>query len=311
MCLVAYLVEGYVYRCHIDIGNVHGHLGYSILLDVPAYGLAALQCSGNPDRIAICILHHLAGDGITFPLLASFLTHVESHGVGTAGGCGVEIVVYGYKEIPCPHCGSSCTGGVVIDHCRSEIGFDPVLKSLGQTLILAAAAYRQIPAFLCVGCILIAEYGDTELLAYPFGKAAGILHALLHSHACDRHERAHIGSAHTGMLTVMMPHVDNLGGLLHCTESGFHNFLRLAYKSHDCTVGGRTRVHIEEPYSLNALRSVSDLFDNLHIASFAEIGDAFDKFTCHVVLLFLFDYFPIQYYGVYQLRCEAVRYKFV
>ena len=84
------------------------------------------------------------------------------------------------------------------------------------------------------------------------------------------------------MLSVMMSHVDNLGSLSDCTESSLHDLLGLSYESHHGTVGGGTGIDVQELYTLYTLGGVGNLFDNLHIASLAEVGNALDKFTCHV-----------------------------
>ena len=154
----------------VDIGHIHGYLSNTIFLYIPADSLAALQGTGNPDHIAVLILHHLSGDRVALSLLAALLADVEGHGVGTAGGGGVEVIVDGHEEIPGAHCSSTCTCGKVVDNGRTEIGLLPVGESLGQALVLACAAYGQIPACLGIGSALIAEYRDSQLLAYPLGQ---------------------------------------------------------------------------------------------------------------------------------------------
>lgn len=119
--------------------------------------------------------------------------------------------------------------------------------------------------------------------------------------------RGHTSVApHTGMLAVMMAHVDQLGGLLDSAESRFHHFFRLSDKGDHCTVGRCTRIHVKEPYPFNALGCIGNLLDNLHITSLAEIGDAFNKFSCHVNLILVFcNQYCLPFNIMVSISCEV------
>ena len=53
-CRLRYLHEGLVERRGRDVGDIHGDLGDAVFFDVPAYGLASFQHSGDSDPAAVC-----------------------------------------------------------------------------------------------------------------------------------------------------------------------------------------------------------------------------------------------------------------
>ena len=60
-------------------------------------------------------------------------------------------------------------------------------------------------------------------------------------------------------------------------EGGFDDGLGVADEGDDGAVGGVTRVDVEEPDAVDRLDLVGDLADQVGVASFREVGDAFDE----------------------------------
>ena len=105
----------------------------------------------------------------------------------------------------------------------------------------------------------------------------GILNGLIHGDVADRDEGAYIGGTLTGVSAVMLTHVDEFGGFLHHTEGGLASLLRLTHEGDDSAVGGGTRVDVEKFDTFNLLDFSGHLVDDIHVASFADIGDALNQ----------------------------------
>jgi hypothetical protein len=73
-----------MYRGNADVGEVDRNLGDSVFLDEPADGFAGLERSRNIYRVAFLILDDFSGYRIPFTHGASFLTDIESYGVGAS-----------------------------------------------------------------------------------------------------------------------------------------------------------------------------------------------------------------------------------
>ena len=79
------------------------------------------------------------------------------------------------------------------------------------------------------------------------------------------------------MGAVVLAHVYQFGCLLHHSVSGFAHLLGLTDKGDDCAVGGGTRIDVEQLYAFDFLYLCSHLVDDIHVASLADVGYAFNK----------------------------------
>ena len=85
---------------------------------------------------------------------------------------------------------------------------------------------------------------------------------------------------------MVLPHIDELPGLLHAEKRRLDHRLRLAHEGHHRTVRCVARVHVEQFHTLHTLNLVGNLFDDSHVAALAEIGHALNNLlkVCHVCL---------------------------
>lgn len=274
----AHLVEAQVHGCHLDGSDVHRDLGDAIVLDIPADSLGAFQRAGNHDGLAVLVFDNLAAGLAAFALGTAFLADVEGDGVGTAGAGAVEVVVDSHEEVACADLGCASLSHIVVPLIGAEIGFPLLGAEAGvQALIFARAAIGEVATLGDVGCALVAVDGDVELFAQTFAQLVSILHHLVHSDVADGDEGADIGSALTGMSAMVVAHVDEFGSLLHHAESGFASLLGLAHESDDSTVGRCAGIDVKQFHTFNLLNLGSHLIDDIHVATFANIGHAFDK----------------------------------
>ena len=85
------------------------------------------------------------------------------------------------------------------------------------------------------------------------------------------------------MGTVVLAHVDYLGGFFYTAECGLHYCLRRPDKCNHCTVGCLAGVHVEHRYPFNAFYSIYNCLDFLLVAPLAEVGYAlYDSLLLHV-----------------------------
>ena len=138
---------------------------------------------------------------------------------------------------------------------------------------------------------------DAQFFAHPFGQGPGIFHGFFHGDAGNRHQRADIGSPETGMFAMMLAHVDELAGFLDGLESGFHDRIGLPYESHYGTVGGLSRVYVQELHAFDFFHFVGNLLDDRHVAPFAEVGHAFNDFFHCMLRIELIILFCKWFYG--------------
>ena len=260
-----------------DAGDVHRNLCDAVLLDEPADGLRTLQRAGDHHGIAVGILDNLAGDGIAFALRTALFAHVESDGIGTAGGSGVEVVVHSDEEVAGTDGAGTTLGHTFGELVGTEVGL-PLLgdNTLLQGFVFTLTAVGEVATFRLESGIFVAEDGDGKLLADPFRQFAGVFGRLFHRDTGDGHKRAHIGGTKTRVVAVVIAHVDELLRLADTAESGFQHVGRLANKGDDRTVGGSTRIHIQQLDALNGFYLVSDLFDNFEVPPLAKIRYTFN-----------------------------------
>ena len=107
LCAAANLVEGLMQRCNINIGNVHGHLGNTVFINIPANGLRTLQRAWLHDDVAVSIAFGRAGNGVALTNRTSLLTNIEGNGISPTGRGSIQIIIDGNKEIARTHHGTT------------------------------------------------------------------------------------------------------------------------------------------------------------------------------------------------------------
>ena len=161
-------------RSCVHVRNVHGYLGDTVFLDVPADCLAALKCSRNPNGLSAVVLENLSGEAASLSCRTAFLSDIECDCHCTACGCGVQVEVDRDKEVTCSDIGSASLGNCLIVLARAEIRFPlRVIDLFRQSLIFACAAYCEIFSLRLVGCRLVAVARNSEFVVDPFCEASG------------------------------------------------------------------------------------------------------------------------------------------
>ena len=277
LCAAAHFVKCHMQRGYIDVGDIHRHLCYAVFFDIPTYGFCRLQCAGYHHGIAVFVAHGFAGDGVSVALGSTLLAHVECHGIGTAGAGGIEVIIHGYQEVASAHCGATGACHAFVERTIAVIGRTLWhTKSFGQCFIFALAAHCQILAFgLECGCfVAIAWY--REFFGNALGKLTRQLCALFEGDATHRHQWQHIGSSHSWVCAVMLTHIYQLSGFLHCLECGFHHCLGLAYKSNYGAIGCLAGIYVEQFYAFAMLYFFGYLTNYFFVSSFAKIWNTFN-----------------------------------
>ena len=154
----------------VRVRDIHGYLSHTVFLDKPANSLGSLQRAGNIDRIAVFVFHDFAGNRITLAFRATFFAYVESNGVGTTGGSGIQIVVHRDEEVTGTDGGGTALGHFFCELARTEIGFPfSAGNTLFQCLVLALTAVGQVAAFGFESGVFVAEHRNVEFLAHLLG----------------------------------------------------------------------------------------------------------------------------------------------
>ena len=171
-------------RSRIDVGNVHGNLCDSILVDEPSDGFASLQCTRNHYGLAVLVLYGLAGDRIPFSLRSSFLAHIECNSIGTAGRGRVEVVIDSNEEIAGAYV---CCSGKSCAFCimsRSEIRLAlRVAHLFRQGFIFACTADCKVLSLRLLRGGFIAVAWDFKFIIYAFRKHPCQFRALFEGNA--------------------------------------------------------------------------------------------------------------------------------
>ena len=283
----AHLVETFVYRGHLDGGDVHRHLCDAVVLDIPADGLGALEGTGNHDGLAVLILHRLAAGLAAFALGTALLADIKSNGVGTTGAGGVEVVVDGHQKIAGTHLGGTGLRHMRVPLVGAEVGLPLLGTQTGaQALILASAAVGQVAALGKEGGVLVCIDGNVQLVADALTQFVGIFHHLFHTDVGYRNQGAHIRGTLTGMSPVVVAHIDQLRSLLHHAESSLAARFGLADESDHGTVRGGTGVYVKQFNTFYLFNLGGHLIDDIHVAALADIGHALNKLF-HKMYIFI------------------------
>ena len=129
---------------------------------------------------------------------------------------------------------------------------------------------------------LVAVARDAEFFPHAFGYAAGKFGAFFEGYACHGHEGQHVGGAAARMGSVVHSHIDEFLSLFGSLERCFANCFGAAGEGDHGAVGSLARVHVKHLHSL-AFRTaclgyrIDYPVDYGFVASFAEIGDAFNN----------------------------------
>ena len=83
------------------------------------------------------------------------------------------------------------------------------------------------------------------------------------------------------MSSVVLTHVNQLGGALYATECGFEYVNGFAYKSYYGAVCCLSRVNIKSFDALNTFYGISNIFNDTFIAPFTKVRYAFNQFLFH------------------------------
>ena len=86
------------------------------------------------------------------------------------------------------------------------------------------------------------------------------------------------------MCAFVFPHVNDFRCLLDGAERGLHRAFRTADKGHNRPVGGCSRIDIEQSNAIHRFNRAGDLSNDIQIAPFRKIRDAFDQFL-HILLV--------------------------
>ena len=266
-----------------NIGDIHRNLGDLVLVDEPADRLGSLQRTGLHDGLAVLVLQGFAYGRIAFAYRTALFAHVERDGVGATRRSGVQVVVHGDQEVACTYGGGTRACYALVEGTVAEIGsFAFVIHLLGQRLVLTGTAYGQVAALRRKGSRLVAIGRHMQLVGDALGQLTGQLGALLERNTRDRDERTYVRGTHTGMRSLMITHIDNLGSFLDALESRFQHGFGFSDEGNHRTVGRFTRIDVEQLDSVNRLDCGSNLLNNSLVTALAKVGHAFNNTFFHV-----------------------------
>ncbi len=115
----------------------------------------------------------------------------------------------------------------------------------------------------------------------PLCEVAGHGGAFFKADSRYRNQRADVGGTHARMCAVMTAHIDKFGCAPHAAECGFSHGFRFSDKCHYRAVCSLSGVDVEQFYALDAFDCVGYRSDDCHVASLAEVGNAFDDTLFH------------------------------
>ena len=210
---------------------------------------------------------------------AAFQAQLEGDVRGRGFVAGVQRDVVGDEELA----GADGRGaGLGVEPRRPGVRLPTGIgQFLRQPFVLALADVGQICPLGRRGRRLVEIDGNRQFLADPPADLPGDLGAVLHRHALDRDEGAHVGRAHPGMRAVVPAHVEHLRRLGDGLEGRFGDRLGRADEGDHRAVGVPAGVHVQQFDALDGLDGIGDLLDFGRVFSFREIGHALDDFPRH------------------------------
>ena len=192
-CGTAHFLVCLMKWCCLYVRYVHGYLGNTIFVYVPADSLAALKRSRLPHVVSVFILEHLSRKASALTHLPSLLPYVKGHGHSPSCRSCIKVIVYCDKEIPC----SNVDGAALCNHIcicsRSEVRHSGrVHNLLRQSLILTGTANCEVLPLRLErgGLIAVARY--LLLFKDSLCQSPGQFCTLLQGNAGNRNQRQHV-----------------------------------------------------------------------------------------------------------------------
>jgi hypothetical protein len=79
------------------------------------------------------------------------------------------------------------------------------------------------------------------------------------------------------MFAFMFAHVNQLTRHFDRANRSLNDSIRLTNKCHNRTIRRFARINIQQTNTFYRFDAIGDLFDDVHVISFGEVGDAFDE----------------------------------
>ena len=182
-----------------------------------------------------------------------------------------------------------------MDLALAVIGSPLLLEQLlRHTLKLTLAAGGQVAALGPGGRVFVQEGGNLQFVPDTLGHALGELHALLHSDVLGLGNKGDdVGGTHALVLTLVLVHVDALGGDLGQLEGNLFNGVDVADQSKYAAVVIAVGLGVKQSTAGDAVGCL----DQRVIGSFvlllaaAEVGDTLYKLRHDKFLHYFFDDF--------------------
>ena len=169
-----------------------------------------------------------------------------------------------------------------MDGALAEVGSPLGLQELGgHAFELALTAGSQVLALGTGGALLVEEAGDLQLVPEALGHTLAHLNALFHGHVHGGDEGDDVGGAHTGMLTLMLGHVDELSGLLGQQESALFHGGGGTDQGKDAAVVVAIGLDVDGGHTGDGVGNINQSLEGglVLLLAAGEIGDAFNKLS--------------------------------
>ncbi len=247
----------------------------TVFVDVPSDGFDGLTFAGLAEWLAVFVPQDFTIDRVALSFYAALFTHIESDGVGSANGSGVEVDVVRDEKISDSDGRHACFR---VEFGGAVIRFPPgIFELLRHAFVFSATDGSEIFARCCAGGMFVQENRDFEFITYPFCQFFGELDEFVHSDICDRYKRADVRGSHARVCALVFAHVDEFSGFFDGCEGGVDYRFRFADEGNHGAVGCFSWVHIQELYALDGSYGVGNLANNGHIPAFAKVGYTFDE----------------------------------
>ena len=147
-----------------------------------------------------------------------------------------------------------------------------------QPLILSRADLREEHSMFTSGCrVAVIEDWNAELFRCQTPKFVCTVYTILHGGPLYGDEGADVAGTHTRMLSLVITHVDPLGGNFARVDCPAHNRCRATNKSVHGAVGRLPRIDIEESTPGSRSDCVGYGADHILVAAFREVRNTFDE----------------------------------